>query len=75
MLRVLLLGGFQISLNGIPVKDINTARLQSLLAYLTLHKWIPKSKAQLVNSLKYAVKPLQLFLLHNYGLKYSQFKL
>ncbi len=47
MLRVSLLGDFQLSYNDMPVKDVNTSRLQSLLAYLILHRDAPQSRAHL----------------------------
>ena len=47
MLRVSLLGDFQISYNEMPVKDVNTPRLQSLMAYLMLHRDAPQSRAHM----------------------------
>jgi DNA-binding SARP family transcriptional activator len=47
MLRVSLLGDFSISYDDAPVTDIDTPRLQSLLAYLLLHCGAPQSRAYL----------------------------
>jgi DNA-binding SARP family transcriptional activator len=47
MLSVSLLGNFHISHNEAPVTDINTARLQSLVAFLILHRDAPQSRAYL----------------------------
>src|ERR1051326_8037699 len=37
ILRVQLLGGFNLVYNNVPIAGVNSARLQSLLAYLILH--------------------------------------
>jgi DNA-binding SARP family transcriptional activator len=47
MLSVSLLGDFGIRHDLAPVTDVNTPRLQSLLAYLLLHKDAPQSRARL----------------------------
>ncbi len=47
MLSVSLLGDFQIEHDGAPVGDIDTPRLQALLAYLLLHRGAPQSRAHL----------------------------
>ncbi len=47
MLSVSLLGDFNIQLDGMPVIGLDTARLQSLLAYLLLHSDAPQSRAHL----------------------------
>jgi DNA-binding SARP family transcriptional activator len=47
MLSVSLLGDFCIRYNETPVTDVNTPRLQSLLAYLMLHRDAPQSRAHL----------------------------
>jgi DNA-binding SARP family transcriptional activator len=43
-LNVYLLGGFRLLYDGIPVTTVNTSRLQSLLAYLILHRHAPQSR-------------------------------
>jgi DNA-binding SARP family transcriptional activator len=45
MLSVALLGDCRIRYNGMPVRGIDTPRLQSLLAYLMLHSDAPQSRA------------------------------
>ena len=47
ILCVSLLGDFCIKYDNAPVAEINTPRLQSLLAYLILHRYIPQSRAHL----------------------------
>ncbi|MGC9333811.1 MAG: AfsR/SARP family transcriptional regulator, partial [Anaerolineae bacterium] len=47
MLSVSLLGDFCIRHDGAPVTDVDTPRLQSLLAYLVLHRDTPQSRAHL----------------------------
>jgi DNA-binding SARP family transcriptional activator len=47
MLSVWLLGGFQIRYDEALVMDIDTPRLQSILAYLMLHRDAPQSRAYL----------------------------
>lgn len=47
MLSISLLGGFSIHHNQTPIKDVDTPRLQSLLAYLLLHCDAPQSRAHL----------------------------
>ncbi|MFO7697740.1 MAG: BTAD domain-containing putative transcriptional regulator [Anaerolineae bacterium] len=47
MLNVSLLGDFSISLDETPVTDVASPRLQSLLAYLLLHRGAPQSRAHL----------------------------
>jgi DNA-binding SARP family transcriptional activator len=47
MLRVSLLGGFSVQQDDEPVKDLHSARLQALLAYLMLHRDAPQSRAYL----------------------------
>jgi DNA-binding SARP family transcriptional activator len=47
MLSVALLGDFFVSYNDVPVKDIDKPRMQSLLAYLLLHRDAPQSRAHL----------------------------
>ena len=47
MLSVSLLGDFCIRHDEAPVMDIDTPRLQSLLAYLMLHRDAPQSRAHL----------------------------
>jgi len=46
VLRVQLLGGFNLVYNNAPVMGVNSARLQSLLAYLILHADSPQSRQQ-----------------------------
>ncbi len=47
MLRVSLLGEFSITYNSVPIKDLNTPRLQSLLAHLILHRDAPQSRSHI----------------------------
>jgi DNA-binding SARP family transcriptional activator len=47
MLSVSLLGEFCIRHDEAPVTDVDTPRLQSLLAYLMLHRGAPQSRAHL----------------------------
>ena len=47
MLQVSLLGEFSLSRDGSPVADLDTPRLQSLFAFLILHRNVPQSRAQL----------------------------
>lgn len=47
LLRIVLLGGFRLLHGATPVAGIDNARLQSLLAYLILHRDAPQSRAQL----------------------------
>lgn len=46
-LHIQLLGEFRLEYDGILVTTINTARLQSLLAYLALHRDVPQSRQHL----------------------------
>jgi DNA-binding SARP family transcriptional activator len=46
-LRVRLLGAFSVSLDGEPVEGLESARLQSLFAYLVLHRDTPHLRQQL----------------------------
>jgi len=46
VLRVQVLGGFNLVYNNAPVMGVNPARLQSLLAYLILHPDSPQSRQQ-----------------------------
>jgi DNA-binding SARP family transcriptional activator len=43
-IHIRLLGGFALSLGGKPVAAINSLRLQSLLAYLLLHRSAPQTR-------------------------------
>jgi DNA-binding SARP family transcriptional activator len=45
-LQIQLLGNFQLSYNDAPMTTLNQARLQSLLAYLVLHRDAPQSRQQ-----------------------------
>jgi DNA-binding SARP family transcriptional activator len=47
MLRIQLLGEFRIDYDGAPVTTINTQRLQSLVAYLLLHRSSPVARQRL----------------------------
>lgn len=47
MLRVLLLGEFSIEYDTVPIKGIQTPRLQSLLTYLILHTDAPQDRSHL----------------------------
>lgn len=46
-LHVRLLGGFYVAYDGRPVTTLNAARLQSVLAYLILHRQTPQSRRYL----------------------------
>ena len=46
-LRVRLLGDFSLVYGDEPLTGVNTPRLQSLLAYLILHRDAPQSRQQL----------------------------
>jgi DNA-binding SARP family transcriptional activator len=46
LLRVELLGHFCVMHSDRPVTGIDNARLQSLLAYLVLHRDAPRSRAE-----------------------------
>jgi DNA-binding SARP family transcriptional activator len=46
-LHVRLLGGFALLYNDAPVTSVNTSRMQSLLAYLVLHRDAPQSRRHL----------------------------
>lgn len=45
--HVRLLGEFSVTTDVAPVSGLNRARLQSLLAYLLLHRTSPQSRQQL----------------------------
>jgi DNA-binding SARP family transcriptional activator/tetratricopeptide (TPR) repeat protein len=45
--RVRLLGGFSLTADGTTIERINTARLQSLIAYLALHRGTPQLRQHL----------------------------
>ncbi len=47
MLSVSLLGDFSISHDNSPITDLDEPRLQSLLAFLILHRGVPQSRAHL----------------------------
>jgi predicted ATPase/DNA-binding SARP family transcriptional activator len=47
ILQIQLLGDLQIAYDGTQVKGVNTARLQSLLAYLLIHRQASQSRQQL----------------------------
>jgi len=47
LLQIQLLGGFSLFYGGKPVESINTARVQSLLAFLVLNADIPQSRQHL----------------------------
>jgi DNA-binding SARP family transcriptional activator len=47
MLHIHLLGDFRLVYGDTPVIAINTLRLQSLLAYLVLHRYAPQSRSHL----------------------------
>lgn len=46
-LRIQLLGSFYIAYNNTPLNSVNTPRLQSLLAYLLLHRATPQDRQHL----------------------------
>ena len=47
LLQIQLLGGFSFIYEGKPVESINTARVQSLLAFLVLNADIPQTRQHL----------------------------
>ena len=47
LLHIQFLGGFSLFYRGKPVESINTARVQSLLAYLVLNADIPQARQHL----------------------------
>lgn len=47
MLHIQLLGDFQLCYGDQPVTTVNQARVQSLLAYLLLHRHAPQARQQL----------------------------
>ena len=47
MLRVQLLGGFKITDDDKPIPGLTKPRMQSLLAYLLLHREAPQSRAHI----------------------------
>ena len=47
MLSISLLGDFCIRHDDVPVTDLDTPRLQSLLAYLLLHRDAPQPRAHM----------------------------
>ena len=51
ILRMNLLGTFQIASDHIPLKSIEVPRLQSLLVYLVLHQGVPQSRTRLASML------------------------
>lgn len=42
--RIVLLGGFGVAVGGGPLESVGTPRLQSLLAYLLLHRQAPPTR-------------------------------
>src|SRR5512134_3901361 len=46
-LRIQLLGEFSLNYDDVPLTTINTPRLQSLLAYLILHREAPQLRSHL----------------------------
>src|SRR5690348_17328442 len=50
-LRMYLLGTFLIASDHIPLTSIEVPRLQSLLAYLVLHRGVPQSRTRLASML------------------------
>src|SRR5512139_4085190 len=46
-LRINLLGGFSLFHNDMPITALNTSRLQSLIAYLVLHRDTPQPRQHL----------------------------
>ncbi|MEP7358350.1 MAG: 6-hydroxy-D-nicotine oxidase, partial [Anaerolineales bacterium] len=46
-LRIKLLGDFQLMVDADPIQTVNQPRLQSLLAYLLLHRQFPQSRQHL----------------------------
>ena len=50
-LQIRLLGNFQATYGGVPITHLNQPRLQSLLAYLLLHRTVPQSRQHLAFTL------------------------
>jgi DNA-binding SARP family transcriptional activator len=46
-LHIHLLGDFRLDYDGTVLTTVNTVRLQSLLAYLVLHRHTPQSRSHL----------------------------
>ncbi len=46
-LRICMLGGFSVTLDGTPVRGVNSPHLQSLLAYLVLHRDYPQARSHM----------------------------
>jgi DNA-binding SARP family transcriptional activator len=44
LLTIRLLGDFYLELDGEPLRTVNTARLQAVLAYLLLHRHAPQPR-------------------------------
>lgn len=72
IVQMQLLGGFTLTCDGTPVEGINTPRLQSLVAYLVLHRdaphrrqhlaflfWPDSSEAQALNNLRQLLHSLR----------------
>jgi DNA-binding SARP family transcriptional activator len=47
LLRICLLGGFQVSARGEPLVAVNASHLQALIAYLALHRGAPQTRQHL----------------------------
>jgi len=50
-LRIRLLGDFELLANDLPINGLDVPRLQSLLAYLALHRGVPQSRSRIAYTL------------------------
>jgi DNA-binding SARP family transcriptional activator len=50
-LRIRLLGDFALLANDLPITNLDMPRLQSLLAYLALHRGVPQSRSRIAYTL------------------------
>ena len=62
-LRIRLLGDFALLANDTPISSLDVPRLQSLLAYLALHRGVPQSRSHIAWSITAAVIAADIFLL------------
>ena len=51
LLRIRLLGDFELLANDVPLSSLDVPRLQSLLAYLALHRGVPQSRSRIAFTL------------------------
>ena len=50
-LRIRLLGDFELLANDLPISSLDVPRLQSLLAYLALHRGVPQARSRIAYAL------------------------